>query len=334
MITLGDVKQSSAIDIAQIDPDSAKFIRLLNDATRRLMRRGDWEGTIVPIHVCVRMGCIVWPRYVGQVRKINLCGRGREIQNVWYDFLPSRREHWWGSGWHYCNPRLPMVNVGYSSVFQDIMGEARTVRAYPSTPLDNNKTVTIFGEDNNGQRLMTQGSGGWRDGMVLTLNAANVYTETRFAGNPVYVRRIDRVLKDVTEGPVRLYGCDSANNVLEDLAVLEPSETRPWNVKSRLNPQCCSGCATNLSVLALVKLKFIPVVNDYDWVLIDNLDALKMMMLSIRAEDATDYATKKQYEADAVAELNLQLWDEARDNQVPVETDPFAQTNIGCQQVF
>src|SRR5207253_7734003 len=123
----------------------------------------------------------------------------------------------------------------------------------------------------------------WIDGVKLTLvGAPNNYVQT-----PMFVRRIDRVLKDVTQGNVLLYGFDSINNVLEDLARYEPSETNPSYVRSQLH-LCNCDCSKVYSVMALAKLRFVPVVADTDLVLIECLDALKDYISSLKFREAGD----------------------------------------------
>lgn len=332
MFSFGQFKQGSVVDIATVPPDSDEFRIMTNDAVRRLMRRGDFDGTIVPIHVCVTRGCVVWPRYVGEIRKMNLCRHGIEVKNLWDNFLPYNQpwnRRGWGNnfwlGWMHGSTRA--TNGARSPVFQDIMGDGRTVRAYPATPLDNNKTIRIFGVDNNGQQLMTQGVGGWSDGITLTL-------KTPYVESTQLVRRIDRVLKDPTQGPVRLYAYNQSSAVLEELATYAAGETAPSYLKQQLHLPCCGDCSTTHTVIALVKLQYVPVVTDDDPVLIDNEDALKFMFQAINAGNASDRQTAIGFEQDAVRELNLQLGDVNFDEQIPVSFGEMGNTTLGRQRLF
>lgn len=326
--TLGEAKQSSLANIAGVNVNGPRFIQRVNDCTRRLMTRGDWEGTILPIQVCSTGGCVVWPRYVGSVRKLNVCKQPVLISSVWYNFLPWSQSCWNDRGWcnSWCGSGLMMTKQTHSPTFSSVAGENRLVRAYSSTPLDNNKTITLFGEDNNGQPLTTIGAGGWKDGITLTLNAPYVSTAAA-------VRRIDRVLKDKTQGPVRLYGWDVANSVLEDVAVYEPGETNPSYLRTQLNISSC-GSSCSQSVVALVKLQFVPVAVDTDLVLIENLDALKLMFQCASAEEASDRKGAREFEQDAVRELNLSLSDSNPDYTTPVSIEPFSGACIGGQRLF
>src|SRR5262245_2917633 len=133
LLTFGEVKNSSAINISGVSPNSPDFRRLVNEATRRLMNRGDWNNLIVPIYVCVTGSCVVWPRYVGQVRQINYCKhRHIPVKNVWWDFMPYDHSLAWNAHewWGWLGGGAYMVGQGAAPVFQDIQGDGRTIRVY------------------------------------------------------------------------------------------------------------------------------------------------------------------------------------------------------------
>lgn len=179
---------------------------------------------------------------------------------------------------------------------------------------DIGKTVTIFGEDENGMPLRTNnGDGTWSDGLVISIAAPYGSTST-------LVRRINRVVKDETQGDIRLYAYNADQNLLYDLAVYQPSETNPnyarYQLQAASNKQPCG-------ILALVKLAFIPVKNDNDLVLIGNLRALKFAIQSVRASEAKDEANATELEMKAVHELNLELRNDNPDSQIPINLKSF-----------
>jgi hypothetical protein len=334
--TFGDLKESSIINISGVSSTGPSFAQLINSATQRLLRRGDWVGTVVPIFSCVFKGCVVWPRYVKDIRRLNVCKhRFAPVQNMWWDFLPfDGKRGWRDQSWSsYCGPQVTAMVQPKVPVFQDIQGDGRTLRAYPATPLDNNKTVTVFGTDNNGQPLMTTGAGGFTMGIKAQLKLP--YVEFSNQGTSVLVRSIDRVIKDRTQGPVRLYAWNSSASVLEDVAYYEGSETNPSYLKTQIHTGGCGcnsnadGSAATFGVIAIVKLAFVPVVNDDDLVLIDNVEALKNMVMSIRAEEAVDFETAATYEARAIRSLNLDLADRDEAEQIPVNLGETGREELG-----
>jgi len=204
-------------------------------------------------------------------------------------------------------------------VQQDVLGTGRLIRAYADAAADIGKTMTIFGLDDNLQPLKTQNiNGTWSPGVVVTFSAP-------FGSTSVFVSRIDRILKDETTGPIRVYAYNATSDVLEDIAVYEPSETNPDYVRYHLNvPKCDeTDCGASKPITALVKLKYIPAKLDSDLVLIQNLDALKDMMQAIKFKEANDIKSAREYEASAIRELNLELADENPIDQVTVSVEPF-----------
>jgi len=342
LATLLEARNSALRNVAGACNGSAEFLQLLNDATRRLMRRGDWAGTTIPIHVCSRAGCVVWPRYVGHVRKINVCRTPIIIKNNWWQFAwydTNNPSGWWNNQ---ClgRPFGEVTATGSNSetpIFQDIQGDNRTVRAYPLVQADVGREITIFGIDNDNQVLRTkQSDGTWRDGVIIT-------TAMPFGSTDVFVRRIDRVLvADGMQSTMRMFAYNSVKNVLEDLAVYEPGETNPAYVKQQLRlPTCCNPsstttgtCSSTFPLLALVKLRFLPARFDTDLILLENLDALKDYMQSLKFREQGNSRSANEYEASALRELNLDLWDRDQYDQIPVDLAELAGTNIGSMKMF
>lgn len=305
---------------------SPDFLDMVNEVVPRLMERGDWPGSILPIRVCVKAGCVTWPRYVGQVRKINHCRGNIAVKSVWYEFLEhdhsrSRGMYSW-QGW--CGDERRMTAQLKVPVYNDIYGPNCTVQVYCQVPEDIGATVTIFGIDNNGQPLRTDnGDGTWSDGITITV--AIPFGST---GNPYFVSRIDRVVKSRTQGNLTMFAYDTANNVLWDLAVYEPSETNPSYLRYHLdgrwnagNPASCGGCLE--TIIALVKLKFIPVSSPTDLIPIESRAAIKLGLLALRREMAEDIAGADQWWARAIETLNRNLENENPDSELPVQNNVF-----------
>lgn len=329
LATLAQAKTSSIRNIAGCCPDSSQFRQLINDATRRLMRRGDWQGTIVPIHVCAKNGCVTFPRYVDQVRAVNRCSVPMPVTGLWYRFL----DH----GDYLCcltanTPPLGLSAYGTMPTYNSVFGDGRFIRAYPDckADVDAEKTITIFGVDNSDMPLRTNnGDGTYSEGWTLTLALPYVSTTD-------YVRRIDRVLKDTTQCNVRLFAYDATLDALEDLAVYEPSETNPQYQRYTLQVGCCTGtaCGDSKSIVALVKLRFIEALADTDLVLIENLDALKLMVQAIKCEEQGERAKAREHEMDAIRELNLDLANAVPEAQVSVRDQVFNGVQIGRMRCF
>lgn len=333
MLTFKDVKDSSIANVAGYCTDSQEFAFLVNDACRRLLRRGDWVGTVQPIHMCAKRGCLVMPRYVQSIRKINVCNVPLTMGNLWYNFINNRdlcHPRW---GWHSaCDAGGLLTAQGQTSTYQDIMADGRVIRAYITAIEDVGKVIRFFGVDNGNQPLRCDNlNGTWSDGAPLALGWP--YTTLSLPYNPnSYVRRIDRVTKDVTQGQVLVYAYDAVNNMLEDIAIYDPGETTPTYARYQLNvgrigcsntlslTACCN--TTVSSIVALVKLRFIPAKFDTDLVIVDNLDALKDMVQSVKLREAGDPDASFKMEASAVRELQRDLEDNYPDDTFSAQNYP------------
>jgi hypothetical protein len=337
MNTLGNCKASSRIRrIAGSCSGSVDFTDLLNDAVRMLVTRGDFYGTVRKVCACIRCGDIVWPRQVGTVLAINSCNRTVPLANHWAEFENINGQDligYWGGGWEWNfgmsgGGRHTGLQGNTVPVFSPISGADGVngvyLRFYPTQQSDADKLITIFGIDSNGEELRsTRSDGSIQDGIV-TLLALPFVTMNGSDRNVPSMRHITRVIKDVTDGPVYAYQYRAADNVMLDLARWESSETLPDYATTRLSGHhvaACSGCTPMIS--ALVKLKHIDAINDDDLIIIENLDAIAMMMQAIKLGDTYDPAQKRAMEAEAVRELNLELRTRLPLDQIPVTMAPF-----------
>ena len=276
------------------------------------------------------------PRYVGSVRKINTCHAKLPVGNLWYNFIDNR--DWQGGRWggfgageswgRACDGHGALAAQGQACAYNDIPGDGWFVRAYARCAQDYGQAITIFGVDNNNQPLRTNnGDGTWSDGISIVLGSSGM--NPNYGSTSIYVRRIDRVVKPATQCQVLLYAYNWATGALFDLAIYDPGELTPTYVRYQLTlPQphlgmtgaCCGGVH---SVVALVKLRFIPAQYDSDLVLIDNLDALKYSVQSVRAQEAGDLQLAKGYEMAAIQELNRDLEDNYPDDQFSADNRVF-----------
>lgn len=327
MLTLADIQTPQFNQAAGFCPTESNFLELLNDTVQELMRRGDWDGTIVPVRVCVKRGCVTWPRYVSQVRKLNTCAASAPVQNVWYAFMEHGHERGpsaWYNTWPWrgsCIDTTQMLNQGRAPTYNDVYGTDCYLRVYPMAPEDAGKTVTVFGLDGDGNPLMTRDetTGEWSEGIVITI--PTIDPDTAYGSSAVTVSRIDRIVKEVTQNGLRLYAYDSVNDWLFDLATYEPSETNPSYLRYYLSgcntpwnyAACRACCESQQSVVALVKLKQLPIKVSTDLILIDNRRTLLNGIRAMKSEEAGNIPQANGQWAVAIEGLNRQLEDSAPD---------------------
>jgi hypothetical protein len=204
-LTFQEVIDSNIPNITSASPGDPQFGLYIQQAAKLLLPRGDWAGTVVPVHTCVNRGCVVWPRHVDHVRCIANCKGGIPLHGMFFDFLDWRdrkyhhEDFWIGGG-----GRRNCVNKGFSPVYQDIPGDGYYARYYVEAPEDYGSTITLFGVDCNGQALRTRNIDGitWSDGWTLV-------AQSPWAQTASTVRRIDRVVREATQCQSTLYAVGS-----------------------------------------------------------------------------------------------------------------------------
>lgn len=331
MLTLSDALSSPGIKrVIGSCTNNQNATDLVNEAARRLLRRGDWIETEVPVFVCVYNGCLVTPRCVQQIRRINFCNREIPVRNGWYEFLAYNQNFCGWAGWlsSWMGQSCGMNANGVSPVFQDVQGEGRTIRAYPRCRADIGKQMRFFGTDNNGQPLITKDltTGAITQGALLTI-------ADPFGSTSTFVRHIDYVVRDKTTCMVDVYAYNATTNLLEDIAHYQPSETTPTYTRYKLSipwPSCGTGtvqpncCGTKRGVVMMVKLRFIDAQDPEDLVVVPCVDALKLMIMAIIREDAFDQAGARAFEKDAIEVMNREL-----ENNSPDEVFSVSNESLG-----
>lgn len=97
------------------------------------------------------------------------------------------------------------------------------------------------------------------------------------------------------------------------MAILHPDETLPSYRRyevPKLRTACCGGSSTDTTpkqVIVMGKLRYLPVLQNTDFLIIENLGALKLMLLALDAEDKGDLALAAGYEAKAFEILAKEL---------------------------
>ncbi len=314
MITFGELRASRISDTIGVCSDKPVFLAMTNESVSRLLNRGGWWNNVRKLSVCARCSSITWPREVESVLAVGICGRSKMVQGYWTEWLPM-------DGVDYCGRfrgDVIIESAGTVPVQAPLRcGAARYIRAFPAYKADEGKQITIYGTDNNGQTIFSKRDDGtYLPGVVLTLAIP-------FVGTPFLVREVDRVLKDATMGPVRLYAYDAVSDTMEDMAFYQPAERSPSFLHSTIRA-CRRGTCNGLTaVTALVRLRFIPVQADDDLVQIDNLSALKFAMLSIRSEDAGETDEALRLWAKSIHEMNVAQRSKLPDGQIPISIEIF-----------
>lgn len=302
MLTVAEARDRIA-SAAGLCADDARVLSYINRSIRRLLPKGKWVGVYQNFRICVSSDCITWPRQIETIEAVNVCGHPIKIRNSWFEFLES------GPGSQGSCGGLKLVDRGQHCAFDDITaGETdRKIKVYADVNEGAGKTIILQGYDQYGNWIRTQDGTAWIDGekLVIPTTAATQTTSTKFFSKLV------RVIKPSTNGAIRLYeyNTTTAANV-RALAYYEPDETLPNYRRSYLpglsNHHTSDDCES-VQVEVVAKLRYYPVANENDFLLIGNLDALEQMVIGLTQFDNRNFAEGYTSEKYAVSLLNEEL---------------------------
>lgn len=298
-----DARNDSEIrDVSGVCNDSDKFRDQVNAVSRQLIKRGYWFGTDVTIQMCVQ-GCdITLPRYVHSALGVAACGAQIPVKNNWWEIARSASCQDGYSG------ASTMFDLGQFPCYNEVTGVAGKYIAYHVTKAaDVGKTITIYGTAYGGQPLQEKDSNGdWRDGLTITAISGG---GTSIAKTTVLATKITKVVREATQGMAYLYEWDGTN--LRDLAVYEPNETNPQYRRYRFDgirsiPHYTDSYGRTMRrVNVLVKLEFIPAINDYDFLIMDDFDALRYGIQALKNDNAGNPNEAEPFWTKAIRELNM-----------------------------
>lgn len=316
---LANVRSSRIPQVLGMCSDSDKLVSYVNEAMQRLIVRGRWNGSFQRIRICSDSGCITLPRQIAAIHEMAVCGMPVSIRNQFWEFLMNGLGVQWDKSESSCScPGPNFIDRGWFPTYADIIG-TKTLRLYASVLTDYGKRILVQGYDSNNQWVRTLDSGVYIDGYYMTL--ADPFTDSEFT-----FTSITGIQKPETDGNVLLYEVNSSGDQRQ-LGVFEPDETVPHyrryfmkNSGGLCDTSCCNNTVT---FTGIAKLEFIPVVNDTDYLFIDNIPALKEMCQAIRMSEMDTAQSQAQalvYEKRAIRELNHEK----------LTYNPEDQTAIGC----
>lgn len=300
-LTLGSARSEIAKAAGLCTSDS-RVADYVNTAIRRLLPKGYWEGTVSRYRICANSACLTWPRQIHTIEALAVDSVPRKIRNEWYEFLEAGP----GVMGRTSNDGLQMVDRGNACAFDDITAGSITsyIRIYSDVP-ETWKYIILQGHDENGNWIRTQDGTTWIDGLKVAIPtdpATPVTTTKKFS-------TLERVIKDKTNGVVRLYEY-SGSAIVKSLAIYEPDETLPHYRRSfipGLQNLSTNGVCNKVNVVVMAKLAYYPVANENDFLLIGNLDALVEQVRALKNYENKNLSEGMACEALAVKYLQNEL---------------------------
>lgn len=275
--------------------------RRITDAVQLANNQGKFEVSLAIINLCVCDGCITLPADVAVVLACNNNGQPTLLRDEWYQFHANGTGDDCYTPWNYTD------ELGAVCTFRD-PAKPVTLIAEVENAKDSNCTLRVFGWDDNGKRIYTEGAGGiLEDGFLVP-------TVFGFVGpNPVVppIARIERIQKQVTNGFVRLIAVDPISNHSHTLiGYYQPWETNPSYRRIRV---------PNRSEIRIkYRRKDIEVRSSADWININNRLALLLLLKSVIFSLNNSTQQAQQFEAEAIRLLS----NEAEALRPPAQSGP------------
>jgi hypothetical protein len=310
--------------------DNTEVIARINEAIMQLLLLEDWQLTVQRMKFHTHLGMITLPYFVDKIVacRFDDASGSAQVGTVWskyYEFMEGgpltveadcsglQNLIDWGDGW--------------STAFD--IDRASTVKlvAFSPATADALKVLRIRGVSKAGNEL---GALGLR-GAELPINywMAGVEGDVDMAGLIVSdddVIEITQVIKPETVGYVSLYTIDPVTNAMTFLSKYHPSETNPGYHRYKIkNVDEDNGT----DIPALVKVRYVPAVEDDDPLLVQNVPALKAMLQALSAKDAGNVALGREYATECLWLLGKQMANaEPNSNEFQVQ-DQFGLGGIG-----
>jgi hypothetical protein len=318
---------------------------VVNEAQRRLVKAGGetgWWGSWarVVFNVDVQNDpFITCPRSIARIINMDVCRWPVRVQNEFYEFLEAGiglqpGTNCAGDALRNCN-LMESYDRGLFPTFRDLVPGNKRLRFYVTDAADVSRRVLVQGRDGNAQTIRSL------DGLVQ-VQGIFVTLTTPFVQTPFDISFISGLQKDITIGEVPVYEYDTVTGQQRLISTLEPSEQVAGYRRYFLNgapKNCCDPAttsATTAQITTMAKLAFIPVIADTDYLLIQDIDALKEACQAVRFGEMDDSLSAQQFQtrhANAVKLLNGELRHHLGKDQPAIGFAPFGTAHLQRQMI-
>lgn len=287
--------------------DNDEFLRTINEAMQRLIideAQPDegWWGTWARIAFDVSREdpYFTTGRDVSRVTAMDVCKQPVVLRNQFWEYLE------FGNGLRPTNccesalcEDLTGFDRGLAITFKDIKPPNKKIRVFATDETDYGKRTLISYKDPFGNIIHSQ------DGFSRVMGEFLSFTSP-FATTTSDVAELLGIQKDETNGAIQFHEVDTVTGEMRLILTMEPTETVAGYRRYFVNGLPTSCCATEtIQVSALCKLDFVPVAVDTDYLIIQNLAALKEECQGIRLSDMDSPNAKRMGQAHHVAALRL-----------------------------
>lgn len=294
--TLRDVRQSRLPEsIGSCVGGNALLLSTVNEAQQRLIMdesqpdEGWWlTYAIMAFNVSRDEPFFVTPRGVARVTMLDICKKPVILRNQFFEYLD------FGNGLKpggCCNRSTCGTMTAYDRgpvvTFKELAPPNKKIRVYFTDITDAGKRILFSGKDGFGNIIYTQDGFSRATGEFLVFTSPFVDSVNEFT-------ELSGIQKDLTNGAIQIFEVDTVTTDERLILTMEPGETTASYRRYYASglPSTVCGSST-IQVSAVVKLDFIPVVADTDYLIISNLPALKEECQAVRYSEMDDANSKK-----------------------------------------
>lgn len=306
-----------------VAPTDARILPRINEATHRLMSPGLSVGMVADVRICCLNQCFTLPRFLESAIDFYLPDSRLDVSGGWYSVENQST---------YVDPDsindIALVDLGEVPTIFDVCNN-NYVKVF-SLVTETDLSIRIFGQDQNNNELYSIQNGVYQRGILLPLVTAGSLSTVQFS-------TISGVQKPVTQGPILLYAVDatSGNEVL--IAKYEPSETNPSYRRYFCNDIPINTDSSPVIIKVTGKKRFIPVSQPTDLLIIPNIAALRLEVLAIERELASDFQGAELFHKQASDVLKGEAknylldpsWVSSRKAQYLIDEQTYAPSQLG-----
>lgn len=321
-LTLGEIKTNSGIPrLLGLCSTDSRIATYVNRAQERLLNRGTWYDSTARYAVAATKATITWPREFAAIESYAIDETPGKIRDQWFDFLES------GIGLQDadCGDAGNLIVRGEACCVDNIDTNGRKILVMTDSTEDEGSKILFQGNGTDGKRIWTeQSDGSWVDGVYVSMSEAitdyedDAVTGVDFLGNSFSivssgfvssvgfdVDGLVTVQKPITKGRVRIYEYDEATQTANLMSIYNPTETVP-HYRQSIIPGYGTP-TTPCTVTVVAKRSHVPVVNDYDFLVIGCTPALEEMVMALKHMDNRELEKAEIYEQRALRELDREL---------------------------
>lgn len=309
----------------------------INEALERLLDLQPWECLKKNIRITTCKNCIALPYEVEAVLAVDIDSVPGRAFGQMYQFLSSgpgdlsTHSHLSGTRdlmdlgdqWPvmYDVPDRYPIDTNSDN---DVFPEGMPIAAFSTDGADTVHSLTVVGKNFKNEDIT--------EDLPIQKWHGGVEGELRGRWNRILklstnnFKEITRVIKPATKGYVCAYAVDSSRDFMFLLAKYHPKQTIPGFRRYRITNKSYGEFS---SILAMVRLRHVPLVSDNDILPIDSIQPLKLMVMAITAENAKDAQNAAIYMGAAQAAMTKREEAKTTTMGTPVILNMDYRTSIG-----